>query len=150
MIKTLAILLAVIFAAVALLHFYWALGGSTSDMAAIPTVGGKQAFTPSAFATVMVAVASIMAALVVLGQTGFLDFTGLRSKFIPHWIFRVGTFGISFIFLARAIGEFKLVGFFKQIADTSFARWDTWLYSPLCLAVAVIAFIVAFKDSPGD
>jgi len=144
MIKTLGILLAVIFAAIALLHLYWALGGSTSGMAAIPTVGGKQAFTPSAFSTVTVAVAFVLAALVVLGQTGLL---GLLGAFIPHWIFRVGTFGIAVIFLARAVGELKLVGFFKQASDSSFAYWDTWFYSPLCLAIAVIAFIVAFRDA---
>ncbi|HEV7643291.1 MAG TPA: DUF3995 domain-containing protein [Pyrinomonadaceae bacterium] len=141
MIKILAILLAVIFTSIALLHLYWALGGSTSGMAAVPTVGGRQTFTPSAFGTVMVAVAFVLATLVVLGQAGFL------GAFIPHWIFRVGTFGIAIIFLARAIGEFKLVGFFKQASDSSFAYWDTWFYSPLCLAVAIIAFIVAFKDS---
>jgi hypothetical protein len=141
MIKAFAILLAVIFTAIALLHLYWALGGSTSGMAAIPTVGGKQAFTPSAFSTVMVAAAFVMATLVVLGQVGFL------GQFIPHWIFRVGTSGIAVIFLARAIGEFKLVGFFKQASDSSFAYWDTWFYSPLCLFVAVIAFIVAFRDA---
>ncbi len=140
MIRTLGILLAIIFAAIALLHIYWALGGSTSDMAAIPTVGGKQAFAPSAFATAMVAAAFVMAMLVVLGQIGFL------GEFIPHWIFRVGTFGISVIFLLRAIGEFRLVGFFKTLTGTPFAYWDTWLYSPLCLGIAIIAFIVAFKE----
>jgi len=138
MIKTLGVLLAVIFAAIALLHFYWALGGSTSGMAAIPTVAGKQAFTPSAFSTVMVAAAFIAAMLVVLGQAGFL------GAFIPHWIFRIGTFGISVIFLLRAIGEFRLVGFFKTLTGTPFAFWDTWLYSPLCLVIAGVAFIVAF------
>lgn len=144
MIKAFAILLAAIFTAIALLHLYWALGGSTSGMAAIPTVGGKQAFTPSAFSTVLVAVAFVMATLAVLGQAGFL------GQFIPHWIFRVGTFGIAIIFLARAIGEFKLVGFFKQASDSSFAYWDTWFYSPLCLAIFFLAFVVAFKDISAD
>jgi hypothetical protein len=141
MIKTLGILLAIIFAAIALLHIYWALGGSASGMAAIPTVGGKQAFTPSAFATAMVAAAFIMAALVVLGQTGFL------GEFIPHWLFRAGTFGISLIFLLRAVGEFRLVGFFKTLTGTPFAYWDTWLYSPLCLVIAVTAFVIALKKA---
>lgn len=140
MIKTLGILLAIIFAAIALLHFYWALGGSPSGMAAIPTVGGKQAFSPSAFATAMVAFAFIAAVLVVLGKIGFL------GEFIPHWVFRAGTFGISIIFLLRAIGEFRLVGFFKTVADTRFAFYDTWIYSPLCLAIAVLAFVVALVN----
>jgi hypothetical protein len=141
MIKTLGILLAIIFAAIALPHFYWALGGSTSSMAAIPTVNGKQAFTPSAFATVMVALAFVAAVLVALGQIGFL------GTLIPHWIFRAGLFVISVMFLLRAIGEFRLVGFFKTLTGTPFATMDTWVYSPLCLAIAVIAFIVALKDA---
>jgi hypothetical protein len=141
MIKILAVILAVVFSAIALLHLYWALGGSTSGMAAVPTVGGRQTFTPSAFGTVMVAAAFVMAALVVLGQVSFL------GAFIPHWIFRVGTFCIAVIFLARAIGEFRLVGFFKQASDSSFAYWDNWFYSPLCLAIAVIAFVIAIKES---
>ncbi len=139
MIKTLGILLAVIFAAIALLHFYWAFGGSTSGMAAIPTVGGKLAFTPSALGTVMVALAFVAAALVALGQIDFL------GDIVPHWIFRAGLFVISVLFLLRAVGEFKMVGFFKTLTGTPFAAMDTWVYSPLCLFIAVAAFIVAFK-----
>lgn len=144
MIKTLGILLAAIFAAIALLHFYWAAGGVTSGAAAIPTVGGKQAFTPSAFATVMVVLAFVAAVLVVLGRIGFLGFWG---DFVPQWIFRTGLYVISVLFLLRAIGEFRLVGFFKQASNSTFARWDTWFYSPLCLVIAVIAFILAFKKA---
>jgi Protein of unknown function (DUF3995) len=141
MVKTLGILLAIIFAAIALLHIYWALGGSTSNISAIPTVAGKQAFTPSALGTLMVAAAFVLAIFVVFGQLGFL------GELIPHWIFRVGVFGISAIFLLRAVGEFRLVGFFKSVTGTPFAAMDTWVFSPLCLAIAVMAFIVAFKDN---
>lgn len=139
MIKALGILLAIIFAVIALLHFYWAFGGSTPGMAAIPTVGGKQAFTPSAFGTAMVALAFVAAALVALGQIGYL------GEIVPHWIFRAGLFIISVLFLLRAVGEFKMVGFFKTLTGTPFASMDTWVYSPLCLFIAVAAFIVAFK-----
>jgi hypothetical protein len=41
------------------------------------------------------------------------------------------------VFVLRAIGERKLVGFFKRVRGTAFARWDTWLFSPLCLALGV-------------
>jgi hypothetical protein len=141
MIKILGILLALIFATIALLHFYWALGGSTSGMAAVPTVDGKHAFTPSAFSTVMVALAFVAAVLVVAGQFGYLG--GL----VPHWIFRTGLFVISVLFLLRAIGEFRLVGFFKSVTETPFASMDTWVFSPLCLFIAVSAFVIALKES---
>jgi hypothetical protein len=141
MIKALGILLAVIFAAIALLHFYWAFGGNASGMAAIPTAEGKQVFTPSAFSTVAVALAFIAAVLVVLGQIGYI------GDAIPRWIFRTGLFVISVLFLLRAIGEFRLVGFFKTLTGTPFASMDTWIYSPLCLFIAISAFIVAYRQA---
>lgn len=140
MTKILGILLAVIFAAIALLHFYWALGGSASGISAIPTVEGKQAFTPSAFGTVLVAFAFVAAVLVVAGQFGYLG--GL----VPQWIYRTGLFVISVLFLLRAIGEFRLVGFFKSVTGTPFASMDTWVFSPLCLFIAVSAFIIAYNE----
>ena len=77
---------------------------------------------------------------VILGQIHLL------GDFIPRWIFRWATLGISVLFFLRAIGEFKLVGFFKQVRDTPFAFWDTWLFSPLCLLIAVIAFMLFYKQ----
>jgi len=141
MIKILGILLAVIFAGIALLHFYWAFGGSTSGMAAVPTVEGKHVFTPSTFSTVMVALAFVAAVLVVVGQFGYL------RDLVPHWIFRPGLYVISVLFFLRAIGEFRLVGFFKSVTGTPFASMDTWIFSPLCLFIAVSAFIIAFRES---
>lgn len=93
-------------------------------------------FTPSPAATVAVAVALIVAMIVVLGRIGALD--GLA----PGWMFRWGTWGIALVFLLRAIGEFRLVGLFKCVRDTPFARWDTLVYSPLCVAIAAMTAFV--------
>ena len=38
--------------------------------------------------------------------------------------------------LARAIGDFGYVGFFKRKGGDPFARLDTRVYSPLCLLLA--------------
>lgn len=35
--------------------------------------------------------------------------------------------------LARAVGDFRLVGFFKKVKGSEFALMDTLLYSPLCV-----------------
>lgn len=45
---------------------------------------------------------------------------------------------------ARAIGEFRHVGFFKRVRGTRFARLDTIFCSPLCLALAVGVALVAW------
>ncbi|MEO6394241.1 MAG: DUF3995 domain-containing protein [Pyrinomonadaceae bacterium] len=140
MIKALGLLLAAVLAGIALLHFYWAAGGGFGGGSAVPTVGGKRTFEPSTFATVMVGLAFVLAVLVVLGRMGYL------GQFLPAWVFRVGALGIGLIFLARAIGDFRMVGFFKQASPSSFAFWDNWVYSPLCLGIAIVALVVAIRD----
>ena len=52
---------------------------------------------------------------------------------------------LALVFLLRAVGEFRYVGFFKTMGDEPFRSWDTWLFSPLCLAIALAAFVVASR-----
>ena len=106
----------------------------------MPNGGNIRAFTPSPGGTVLVALAFLSAVAVIPGQLKLL------GDVVPHWIFRWGTWAIALIFFLRAIGEFWLVGFFKKVSDTPFAHWDTWLFSPLCLIIAVIAFILAYTN----
>jgi hypothetical protein len=141
MTKTSGILLAVIFAALSLFHLYWAAGGTFGNAATVPTVTGKRSFDPSPFATIVVAVALLVAMFIVIGQLGML------GGGIPKWIFRWGTWSLGTLFFLRAVGEFRLVGFFKEVRDTEFAYWDTRLFSPLCLVIAMLAFLVAYKET---
>ena len=135
----LGILLASIFAILSLFHIYWAIGGRSASSAAIPSIDGKPLFNPSGFATLLVATALFLAMLTVLGQIGFL------GEIVPAWIFRWATFVIAALFFLRAIGDFKIVGFFKQASDSGFAYWDTVLFSPLCLFIAVVAFLISYQ-----
>jgi hypothetical protein len=52
------------------------------------------------------------------------------------------------VFVLRAIGEFRLVGFFKSVRGTPFAHWDTWLYSPLSLLIGLGALWLASTSRP--
>jgi hypothetical protein len=140
MIKYLGVIVAVVFAVLALIHVYWAVGGSFGSSAGVPTIDGKRTFEPTATATLLVAAALFAAMLVILGQIGFW------GNFIPQTVFRMMTLIISLVFLMRAIGDFSSVGFFKQIKDTPFAYWDTRLYSPLCLFITIAAFLVSFSE----
>jgi len=56
-----------------------------------------------------------------------------------------GCFGLALLLLLRAIGDFRLVGFFKTVRGSRFAWLDSALYSPLCLALALGVFLVAWK-----
>ena len=141
MIRILGILLAVIFAVISLLHLYWAMGGAFGRGVAVPTRGATRVFEPSAGGTILVAFAFLLAIAVILGQLR------LFGEIAPRWLFRWGTWAIALIFFLRAVGEFRLIGFFKKVNDTPFALWDTWLFSPLCLVIAIIAFTLAYTDA---
>ncbi|HZS05293.1 MAG TPA: DUF3995 domain-containing protein [Blastocatellia bacterium] len=133
------ILAAAIFAALSVLHIYWALGGRWGSGAAIPAIDDKRAFNPSPGATLAVAAALLVAMLTIIGRLG------LWGTSLPKWIFSLGTWGITLVFLLRAVGDFRLVGFFKRVRGTDFACWDTRLFSPLCLLISILALIVTFK-----
>ena len=97
----------------------------------VPEVGGTRLFTPRPGATLSVAGAFFVAALVVLARLG------IWGGFIPARVFYLGTWVMAAIFLFRAVGDFRVAGFFKTVRDSRFARWDSLLYSPLCLLISV-------------
>jgi len=140
MIRGLGLLTACVFAALALLHVYWAAGGGWGHAAAVPTggAGGARLFNPSRASTLAVAAGLFLAALVVLGRLG------VRAAPLPGWVFVWGGWVIALVFLARAVGEFRYVGLFKRVRGTDFANWDTWLYTPLCLFIAASVAIVNY------
>jgi hypothetical protein len=143
------IAVAVVFAALAALHLYWALGGTVGLEAAIPEVpstdseapstgsehanDGKliRAFQPSVAMTLLVAgLLAVVGALVCLRA-------GLFAPAGAHWSLQWSLAAVALILMARAVGDLRLVGFFKQIRGTRFAVLDTWLYSPLCVLLAI-------------
>lgn len=127
-----AVLIAV-FSALALLHIYWALGGRWALDGALPAEGDRLLFVPGPGASASVAVALFMAAALCGLQVG------IPESGVPAWLPRLGVWGISFLFAARAVGEFRYVGFFKRVYGTVFARRDSQFYSPLCLAISLLA-----------
>ena len=133
------VLLATVLAALSALHVFWALGGRLAVGAAIPEVDGRPTFRPSPAATLVVAAGLLLAAGVALSRGAVIwpSFPGSPA----HWA--AIAFGV--VFVLRAIGEFRLVGFFKRVRGTSFARWDTRLFSPLSLAMGLSFLWIASR-----
>jgi hypothetical protein len=121
------------------LHVFWAVGVSTPGLSVIPESHGKALFTPSRTATVLVALALFTAAFVASSR-GQLWFPA-KSGSLTHW----AAIGAGCVFLLRAVGEFKYIGFFKSHQGTQFATMDTWVYSPLCLLIAAGFFLEASR-----
>lgn len=132
---------ALVFAAVLLflagLHVYWALGGAWGSAATIPTVNGRRTLNPSPLATYVVAFLLTAGAFTICGGASLFQ-TGRLSG-----LFRLGSWCLVGVFLLRGIGNLKTFGFFKSVQGTPFAYWDTHLYSPLCLVLAILAAVVA-------
>ena len=137
--KLLGIALAAIFVCLALVHVYWAFGGRLAGLAVIPEVRGRPAFTPSAGVTLAVAAALLGCAGLVAAVAGILVVP--VSPIVLTWL----GLALALALLLRAVGDFRLVGFFKRVRGTRFARLDTIIYSPLCLALGLGVLITALN-----
>lgn len=114
------------------IHFYWALGGKAGIESTLPTdLEGKRVLNPKKMDSALVAVFLLIFALLLFRKAGLLDF------YLPHLISRFGSGIITFIFLLRAMGDFRYVGFSKKIKSTPFAELDTKYFSPLCLLLGI-------------
>ena len=127
----LALALVAVFLLLSLLHVYWACGGRSGFIAAIPEVNGRPAFRPGVAITLVVAGA--LASFAALTAAG----AGLVPSPVSPGLLRLALHALALVFALRAIGDFRLVGFTKRVRGSRFARLDTLVYSPLCLAIAV-------------
>lgn len=119
------------------LHFYWACGGKRFCDEAIPTTENKtKAFRPGLFAIMVVASGLFMFAFIIAGNSGVFNCLFSRKYFY------YATYPVAIIFLLRAVGDFKFVGFFKRVKGTEFAARDGKIYSPLCLLISVLSFFI--------
>lgn len=135
----LAWLLSAAFAALGLWHFYMAAFGTGGNGGAVPSKDGKPLFVPSTRSTVAVGVVLVLFALLVAATGGLLSI-GLPARLLS-WL----CYALALGLFARAVGDFKYVGFFKKVRDSRFATMDTMLYSPLCLLLSAGVAAVAFK-----
>lgn len=140
---SLAFSVSAVFVLLGLLHVYWALGGRLGRGAVLPQIpvppGWQKhgepplinAFTPSRAGTLAVAMALLGVGLAVSLRGG------LFSEPVRHIALQAALAVVAFTLFARAVGDFRLLGFFKRIKGSAFARMDTWVYSPLCVALGL-------------
>jgi hypothetical protein len=135
----LGLIVTVVFMALALWHFRMALSPAGSMSGAVPSESGKPLFVPSAKATLAIGVVLVVFAVLVAATSGLIN-VGLPVR-VLSW----SSYALALGLLARTVGEFKYVGFFKRVRGSRFARLDTLVYSPLCLLLAVGVALVASR-----
>ncbi len=140
---TVSFLLMSVFLFISFLHFYWVLGGKWATDRVYPEQLGqlRQEGKMSGFmtfATLVVAIAFMIFAYLVAAYNGRV------VSFLSEQTIRFLLIGLTAVFTMRAIGEFKYVGFFKSVKEGLFAYWDSRVYSPLCLAIAISLVVLLF------
>ncbi|NJX14713.1 DUF3995 domain-containing protein [Tamlana crocina] len=136
----LSISLSTIFITLGAIHFNWVVGGTFGFAESLPTKeSGERVLNPK----------KMDSAIVGTGLTLFGVFyifkSGMTENILPNWLLEYGGWVIPIIFILRAIGEFKYVGFFKSVNKTDFAKLDTKLYSPLCLVMGVMGIAIQLR-----
>lgn len=136
-----AIALAAVLLVLSALHVFWAIrnrfDGEGGGSVAIPKVNGRPAFIPSRTSSILVACALAVAAFIALAQ-------GQLVPFAAPMPLRWAAVAAGLTFTARAIGDFRLVGLFKRVRGTDFARWDNYLFTPLCTLIGFSFLYLAF------
>lgn len=139
MTSILSILLFLIFIILGLIHFNWVFGGKWGFDKALPTnENGEKVMNPKKIDSAVVGLGLTLFGLFYLIKSGFFAFE------LPTWIITSGSWIIPSIFILRAIGDFKYIGFFKKIKNTEFAKADSKIFSPLCLSIGLIGILIQF------
>ncbi|WEK54456.1 MAG: DUF3995 domain-containing protein [Candidatus Cohnella colombiensis] len=135
-----AIITACILLLIGCLHFYWACGGRWAMHYTIPTTTSQQpTIAPGSFVTFVVAFLLFGAALLIMIQSDLLSLEELQ----PY--VRIGCWICAIVFGIRSIGDFNYLGLFKRVKGTLFAKYDTKLFSPLCIWLSLNFFYVLLR-----
>ena len=137
----LSIILLTFFTSLGFIHFYWLFGGKWGLEKVIPTKDNQTGtLSIPKFATLIVALVLLLFGLIYLVKSRLIN------VHIPNLATKYGYWIIPSIFILRAIGDFKYVGFFKKIKDTEFAKADSKWFVPLCLTIGIFGILIQLMN----
>lgn len=132
----LAVFLSIIFIFLAALHFYWSIFGINDPSAVLPTsVNSNIVKSPGKFGAVIVGILLLCCAFLFINKV---------VMYVNYPWLRYICLSIGVVFLLRAFGDFKYVGFFKTAKNSKFSALDSRFYSPLCLLLGVLILVLEF------
>jgi hypothetical protein len=127
-----------VFAALSVLHVFWALGGRWGSAVAVPEIDGRKTIHPGPAATVAVAGLFALAGVVVALRAGVIP-----GQLAMPRLLRLASWSLTAVLAMRAAGDFRTFGFLKPPQATDFAHYDTVLFSPICVITALGCALVA-------
>ena len=133
-----------IIAFAAAFHLNWALGGRVGLSVSLPKRPDGMPVMAHRLHWWRPAAGAVAAGLAALGALA-LAVDGHLPLPVPPEIARTALGLIGAAFMLRAIVPTPWTGFFKRIRSTRWARYDSWLYSPLFLLLGVMLLIIAMR-----
>lgn len=116
-------------------HFYWGFGGRIAYEASIPRrLTGERLFEPPPWGGHLVGVVVTAACWPVLAVAQLVSFP------FPYSWARYAVTLMAVGFIGRAFWGTPYGGFLKTYRNSIFARYDTYLYSPLFLVLGLELF----------
>lgn len=125
-------------------HLYWAMGGRLGLSVSLPQRTDGMPVMANRLGWWRPAAGGVALGLAMLGALAFAA-EGHSTVVLTREPARVGVAAAGAAFLLRAVVPTPWTGFFKTIRTTRWARYDTWLYSPLLLLLGAALLAVALR-----
>ena len=138
LIKLITSLLIAFFSFNFFLHLYWAFGGQWAVKNVLPEWEGKRLIEMWPIPTIIVAFGFLLPLALILQYDGLIQLNIEKSLIEKgFWLFFL-------VFMLRAIGDFRVCGLFKKELTTNFGKWDQKLFTPICIVISFMFFILIF------
>jgi len=134
-------LLVLIFILLSLLHFYWGAGGKWWLDNSLPIdIENENIKYPSSGLTYLVAIGLLFFAM------NIACFSNLIVCPFPIHLSKYVVYVLALILILRVVGDFKYFGLFRKVKNTTFAKYDVLIYTPLCLALFILTILLIVNN----
>jgi len=123
-------------------HLHWAAGGRLGYSVSLPQRASGEPVMAHRLRWWRIGAAAVSVALALLAALA-LSVDGIIASPLPAPVSRVLLAAIGGAAVLRAIVPTPWTGFFKSIRTTRWARFDSWLYSPLFLLLGLSLIAIA-------
>jgi Protein of unknown function (DUF3995) len=133
-----------ILAVAAAFHLYWALGGRLGFSVSLPQRPDGVPVMAHRLRWWRPAAGAVALGLAMLGA---LALSAQHHIALPlsDSLIRMTLAAFGMCFILRALVPTPWTGFFKRVRTTRWARYDSWLYSPLFLLLGAALVVIAVR-----
>ena len=136
-----------IIAFAAAFHLHWALGGRLGFSVSLPQRPDGTPVMAHRLGWWRPAAAAVALGLILLAALA-LAAGGQLALPLPPGAAKAALILAGAAFILRALVPTPWTGFFKRIRTTRWARYDTWLYSPLVLLLGTLLLVISLARPP--